>query len=76
MSLLTDTQRELYRAYSQSYGTEANRRVIGFVVDVVFAVAAVAVTMMAIRGLVEVRARHPCKLVTAGGTALADCPGD
>ena len=51
MSLLTDTQRELYRAYSQSYGTEANRRVIGFVVDVVFAAAAVAVTMMAIGDL-------------------------
>ncbi len=48
MSLLTDTQQEFYRAYSQSYRTEANKRVIVFVVDVVFAAAAAAVTIMTI----------------------------
>ena len=51
MSLLTDTQQELYRAYSQSYRTEANKRAIAFVVDVVFAAAAAAVTIMTIGDL-------------------------
>ena len=48
MSLLTDTQQELFRAYSQSYRTEANKRVIAFVVDAAFAAGAAAVTIMAI----------------------------
>ena len=51
MSLLTDSQQELYSAYSQSYRTEANRRVIAFMVDVVFVVAAAAVTIMTVGDL-------------------------
>ena len=51
MSSLTDTQQELYSAYSQSYRTEANKRVIAFVVDVVFAASAAAVTIMTIGDL-------------------------
>ena len=51
MSPPTDTQQELYSAYSQSYRTEAKKRVIAFVVDVVFAASAAAVTIMTIGDL-------------------------
>ena len=37
---------ELYRAYSRCYATEANRRHIAFGVDLVFAVAALALTVL------------------------------
>lgn len=53
MSGLTDTQHELYSAYSQSYRTEANKRVIAFGVDVMFAATAAAVTIMRIGELWE-----------------------
>lgn len=37
---------ELYQAYSRCYATEANRRHIAFGVDIVFAVAALALTVL------------------------------
>jgi hypothetical protein len=43
---LIDEHRQLYRAYSQSYATEANRRRIAFWVDALFAAVATAIATL------------------------------
>ena len=39
---------ELYRAYSQCYATEANRRRIAFYIDLAFAIAALVLTTLTV----------------------------
>lgn len=48
MSAVSDQQERLYRAYSQSYRSEANRRQWIFVVDVVFSVLAACIAATAV----------------------------
>lgn len=46
MSAYSDQQKGLYRAYSQSYRTETNHRVIAFVSDLVFVVIGLAIAVL------------------------------
>lgn len=56
MSTPTDDQRELYNAYSQSYGAEANRRAITFWIDLAFAALASIVAFLVVTERAEAAA--------------------
>ena len=51
MSPFSDEQQDLYRAYSQCYLTEANRRCTAFLVDSVFAAIATAIGLIAVSNM-------------------------